>query len=82
MSAKIYPFPGSASPDDLYDYARPQIVARRASIDACSSLGYPRVWSPEIVDDWPISIPVSEVEIDLFEGYFGDLLDEVFGSKR
>jgi len=34
------------------------------------------------VDDWPISIPVSEVEFDLFEGHFSDLLDEVFGSKR
>ncbi len=35
-----------------------------------------------ITDDWPEHIPVTEAEVDVFEAWFGDLFDEVFGSCR
>jgi len=60
--------------DDLYDYARP---------------GPPRAGrkpkaAPEFVvtDDWPERVPVTEAEIDVFERWFGDLFDEMFGPTR
>lgn len=62
-------------PDDLYDYAR--IPAPR--------LGRPRKHDVEtwrVTDDWPERVPVSEAEIDVFEAWFGDLFDELFGPCR
>ncbi len=35
-----------------------------------------------VTDDWPEHIPVTEVEVDVFEAWFGDLFDELFGSCR
>jgi hypothetical protein len=32
-----------------------------------------------VTDDWPEDVPVAEAEIDVFEAWFGDLLDELFG---
>jgi hypothetical protein len=32
-----------------------------------------------VIDDWPQRIPVTQTEIDVFEAWFGDLLDEFFG---
>ncbi|MDR6955768.1 hypothetical protein J2X65_005151 [Ancylobacter sp. 3268] len=32
-----------------------------------------------VSDDWPDRVPVTEAEIDLFEAWFGDILDELFG---
>ena len=32
-----------------------------------------------VTDDWPDPVPVTEAEIELFEQWFGDLLDEPFG---
>ena len=34
-----------------------------------------------VVDDLPAWIPVTKAEIDLFEAYFGDVFDEVFGAS-
>lgn len=37
------------------------------------------VESWRVSDDWPARIPVSEAEIAVFEAWFGDLFDELFG---
>jgi hypothetical protein len=31
-----------------------------------------------VFDDWPDSIPVTVTEVDIFERYFGDVLDRLF----
>jgi len=36
------------------------------------------IWT--VTDDWPHHpVPVTEAEIDVFEQWFGDLFDELFG---
>ncbi len=64
---------------DLYDYGLPPPSAR------------PDQHAPEVgdeladwivTDDWPEHIPVSEAEVDLFERWFGDVFDELFGTKQ
>jgi hypothetical protein len=35
-----------------------------------------------VIDDWPEHIPVSKAEVDLFERWFGDFFDELFGTKQ
>ena len=31
-----------------------------------------------VIDDWPDPVPVTQVEIEVFERWFGDLFDELF----
>jgi hypothetical protein len=33
-----------------------------------------------ITDDWPELVPVGDAEIDVFEAWFRDLFDELFGT--
>lgn len=33
-----------------------------------------------VIDDWPQRVPVTSSEIDVFESWFGALVDELFGS--
>ena len=35
-----------------------------------------------VTDDWPEHVPVTQAEIDVFEAWFGDLFDELFGPCR
>ncbi len=35
-----------------------------------------------VTDDWPDRVPVTDAEVDVFEAWFGDLFDELFGSRR
>ncbi len=35
-----------------------------------------------VTDDWPEHIPVTDVEVDVFEAWFGDLFDELLGPCR
>jgi hypothetical protein len=35
-----------------------------------------------VVDDWPLRVPVTDAEVDVFEAWFGDVFDELFGSWR
>ena len=35
-----------------------------------------------VVDDWPARVPVTEAEVDVFEAWFDDLFDELFGPSR
>jgi len=64
--------PDRAPLDDLYDYARasacPGRRAKRASV----------TWT--VTDDWPEDVPVTEAEVDVFEAWFGELFDELFGE--
>ena len=63
-------------PDDLYDYAAPPPSPRIGRPVKHDIAG----WT--VADDWPQRIPVTEAEVDVFEAWFGDLFDEMFGSCR
>jgi hypothetical protein len=60
-------------PDDVYDYAAAPARhgGRRAKRDRMT-------WT--VTDDWPKDVPVTEAEIDVFEAWFGDLFDKLFGD--
>ena len=66
--------PGAAALGvDLLAYAQEPVRKRR---------GRPPAYDPEswrVVDDWPDRVPVTEREVDVFEAWFGDVLDELFG---
>ncbi|WP_164887688.1 hypothetical protein [Paenirhodobacter populi] len=32
-----------------------------------------------VFDDWPEKVPITEAELEIFERYFGDVLDRLFG---
>jgi len=34
------------------------------------------------MDDWPDPVPIAGVELDVFEAWFGDVFDELFGPCR
>jgi len=35
-----------------------------------------------VTDDWPEPVPITDAELDVFEAWFGDLFDELFGPHR
>ena len=59
-------------PDDLYDFAEP--LARRSGRPPAHD---PSAWT--VIDDWPECVPVTDREVDVFEAWFGDILDELLG---
>ena len=64
-------------PDDLYDYdddPAPRISPPRGSPpDAFDVEKLP------VIDDWPEKVPITEAEIQVFERWFADVFDEMFG---
>lgn len=32
-----------------------------------------------VADDWPEAIPITATEVEVFEAWFGDLFDDLFG---
>lgn len=32
-----------------------------------------------VIDDWPKVVPVTQAEVAVYESWFGDILDELFG---
>ena len=62
-----------AAPPDLYNYAE----AVRAPGQRKRHRRSQRL---QVTDDWPEVMPVTEVEVRVVEAYFGDILDELFGS--
>ncbi len=57
---------------DLYNYLDVVEVppARRRSAVASAK---------KVTDDWPDPVPISEQEIAVFESWFGDILEQLFG---
>jgi len=35
-----------------------------------------------VTDDWPNPVPSTDAELDVFEAWFGDLFDGLFGPHR
>lgn len=69
-----------ALPDDLYDYIPQDDIETPAP-----RIGRPPKYDVEtwtVTDDWPERVPVTEAEIDLFEAWFGDIFDELFGPSK
>jgi hypothetical protein len=60
---------------DFYDYARASVPHPRRNRRE-------EVWQPLITDDLPDRIPITDVELDILEAHFADLLDELFGARR
>lgn len=63
-------------PDDLYDYGDDP-VPLPALRHRNPSSGVFDVEQLPVIDDWPERVPVSEAEVDVFERYFGDVLDRL-----
>ena len=63
-------------PDDLFDYATLPV----GSVRPCAGKS-PKddlsTWT--VTDDWPERVPVTSAEVDVFEAWFGDVFDELFG---
>jgi len=74
QSAEKHPQRG-VFPDDLYDYALPP--TRRVGRPPKHDLS---TWT--VTDDWPTRVPVSVQEVDVFEAWFGDIPDDLFGPGR
>ena len=71
------PAPGTL-PDDLYDYdddPAPRISPSRGSPSHVFD-----VEKLPVIDDWPEEVPITEAEIQVFERWFADVFDEMFGS--
>ena len=34
----------------------------------------------QVIDDWPERVPVTDPEVEVFEAWFGDILDGLLGS--
>ncbi|MGH7913023.1 MAG: hypothetical protein ACREPW_00030 [Candidatus Binataceae bacterium] len=61
-------------PDDLYIEPEPwPRIGRPPKHDVQS-------WT--VTDDWPDPVPITDAELDVFEAWFGDLFDELFGPRR
>jgi hypothetical protein len=59
-------------PDDLYIELEPwPRIGRPPKHDVQS-------WT--VTDDWPDPVPITDAELDVFEAWFGDLFDELFGG--
>ena len=67
-----------ALPDDLYDYdddPAPRLSPPRGSPSQVFD-----VEKLPVIDDWPEEVPITEAEIQVFERWFADVFDEMFGS--
>jgi len=61
-------------PDDLYIQLEPwPRTGRRPKHDV-------ETWV--VTDNWPEHVPITDAELDVFEAWFGDLFDELFGPLR
>ena len=60
-------------PDDLYIVPAPSPqLGRRPKHDV-------ETWT--VTDDWPERAPITDAELVVFEAWFDDLFDELFGSQ-
>ena len=65
-------------PDDLYDYD--DDPTPRVSPPRGRPLHLFDVARLPVIDDWPEDVPITEAEIQVFERWFADVFDELFGS--
>ncbi len=63
-------------PDDLLDYAQSPANSARPCADRPPKDDL-STWT--VTDDWPDRVLVTSVEVDVFEAWFGDVFDELFG---
>ena len=70
--------PADVPLDDLYDYSPASARHGSARPGRRQAKRYRMIWT--VTDDWPEDVPVTEAEIDVFEAWFGDLFDELFGK--
>jgi len=69
-----------ALPDDLYGYLntanddQPDEPAPERKSPPVDDL---TTW--RVIDDWPAKVPITEAEIEVFEHYFADVFDRLFG---
>ncbi len=64
-------------PIDLYDYGddpAPRRSPRREPLE--DEFDIARL---PVLDDWPDDVPITEAEVQVFERWFGDVFDELFG---
>ena len=66
--------PSPQEPIDLHDYLH--MPRKRIGRPAKHDLS---TWT--VTDDWPEPVPVTVREVDIFEAWFGDLFDELFGPR-
>ena len=66
--------PHRAAPIDLWDYSGAWEI--RAGRPPKHDLADWRV-----IDDWPEQVPVNPEEIDVFDRWFSDIIDELFGPS-
>ncbi len=64
----------NALPENLYDYADEPAPRRSPPPHAFDVEKLP------VIDDWPEKVPITEAEIQVFERWFADVFDEMFGS--
>ncbi|NJL50271.1 MAG: hypothetical protein HC909_00660 [Blastochloris sp.] len=74
----------------LFDALRAQILALDPAVAEVFLKLYPwpfpgrppkhdlSTWT--VIDDWPDPVPVTDAEVAVFERWFGDLFDELFGT--
>lgn len=60
-------------PNDLYDYYAAEPDPRRAAPPVAEG----KTW--RVTDDWPERVPITKAEIEVFERWFADIFDELFG---
>jgi hypothetical protein len=61
-------------PDDLYIEPAPwPRIGRPPEHDV-------EAWT--VTDDRPERVPITDAELDVFEAWFGDLFDDLFGPHR
>lgn len=66
---------------DLYDYARPVGPVRKPKAARRNRAKAKQICRPRITDDWPQRVPVTALELDIFEVHFRDFLDELFDQR-
>ena len=74
-SRRLRSEPDSTATIDLYNWLAPRARRRGRPVKSDQVS-----WT--VTDDWPEEIPVTEAELDVFEAWFGDLFDELFGPRH
>lgn len=81
MPAKIYAFPKAEDGNDsLYDFYGER--GEQSPLQKRAPRRPRPKWAPKIIDDWPDRVPVFVEEVEMYELYFAEELDEIFGIKK